>query len=269
MSSSTSISQGTAVTFTAVVTPTSGSGIPTGTVTFVDAVTTLGTGVLDGSGRATYTTSSLAFGTHSLTAAYSGDVSYAASTSTAVSVAVTATPADFGIALAPPSGTVQSGSSVTTTITMTPANGFNQPVSLACSGAPSNTTCNISPASVSPNGTTPSTAKLTIQTGVQSSAALHDPSLPGQPSGADGTVALALLDGGLLGFTLLRARRRSWLRLQFGVVLVFFVCALVEGCGGSSNAAPNNATPKGTYTITVTATAGNDSHISNYNLTVQ
>jgi hypothetical protein len=269
MSSSTSISQGTAVTVTAAVTPTSGSGIPTGTVTFVDATTTLGTGALDGTGKATYTTSSLASGTHSITAAYSGDTNYVASTSTAVSVTVTAMPADFGIALAPSSGTVQSGSAVTTTITIAPVNGFNQPVSLACSGAPGNATCSINPASVTQNGMTPSNATLTIQTGIQSSAALHDSSLPGQPAGANGTVALGLLGGGLLGFTLLRAHRRSWWRLQFGVVSVFFVCALVEGCGGSSNAAPNHATPKGTYTITVTATAGNHSHLSNYSLTVQ
>ncbi|MFY9701882.1 MAG: Ig-like domain-containing protein, partial [Terriglobales bacterium] len=41
---------------------------PTGTVTFYDGATALGTGTLNGSGIATYTTSSLAVGQHSMTA---------------------------------------------------------------------------------------------------------------------------------------------------------------------------------------------------------
>ena len=47
---------GQAVTFTATVTPASGGGTPTGTVTFKDGMTTLGTATLNG-GVATFTTS--------------------------------------------------------------------------------------------------------------------------------------------------------------------------------------------------------------------
>jgi hypothetical protein len=64
-----------AVTFTATVTP-SGSGTPTGTVTFLDIKTTLGTATLGSSGAATFTTSSLTVGTHSVTARYSGDSNF-------------------------------------------------------------------------------------------------------------------------------------------------------------------------------------------------
>ena len=70
---------GQPVTFTATVTPT-GSNTPTGTVTFLDGATTLGTGNLVG-GVATYKTSSLSVGSHSITASYGGDSSNAASTS--------------------------------------------------------------------------------------------------------------------------------------------------------------------------------------------
>jgi hypothetical protein len=60
------------VTFTATV--TSGVGIiPTGTVNFNDGSTTIGSGTLNSSGVATFTTSSLAVGTHSIVAAYLGD----------------------------------------------------------------------------------------------------------------------------------------------------------------------------------------------------
>ncbi len=72
---------GQSVTFTATVTPTSGSG-PTGTVTFKDGSTTLGTGTLNGSGVATFATSSLSAGTHPITATYGGDGNFNTSSGT-------------------------------------------------------------------------------------------------------------------------------------------------------------------------------------------
>lgn len=67
------------VTFTATV--SSSGGIPTGTVTFKNGATTLGTSNLDGTGHASFTTSTLAVGANSITAAYNGDSSFNASTS--------------------------------------------------------------------------------------------------------------------------------------------------------------------------------------------
>src|SRR5439155_702363 len=73
---------GQPVTFTATVTAKSpGAGTPTGTVTFKDGSITLGTGTLNGSGQATFTTSTLAVGSHSITASYGGDASFNGSTS--------------------------------------------------------------------------------------------------------------------------------------------------------------------------------------------
>ncbi|MEI7939658.1 MAG: MBG domain-containing protein [Verrucomicrobiota bacterium] len=66
---------GASVVFTATLSPSTASG----TVTFKDGATTLGTGILS-SGTATYTNSTLTVGSHSLTAVYSGDGSYSAST---------------------------------------------------------------------------------------------------------------------------------------------------------------------------------------------
>ncbi len=78
-----SMTVGTSVTFTATVTPVGGGGIPTGTVTFKDGSTTLGTGALNGAGVATFSTSALAAGTHSITAVYGGSGSFVTSTSPA------------------------------------------------------------------------------------------------------------------------------------------------------------------------------------------
>jgi Bacterial Ig-like domain (group 3)/FG-GAP-like repeat len=70
---------GQSVTFTATVAPSSGSGTPTGTVTFLDGATTLGTGSL-ASGTASFT-GSLTAGMRSITASYGGDTSFSASVS--------------------------------------------------------------------------------------------------------------------------------------------------------------------------------------------
>jgi len=77
--SSTPANYMTSVTFTATLPSTA-----TGTVTFKDGSTTLGTGNIS-SASATYSTSSLAGGTHSITAVWPGNANYTGSTSTALS----------------------------------------------------------------------------------------------------------------------------------------------------------------------------------------
>jgi hypothetical protein len=79
---------GQPVTFTATVTP-SGSGTPTGTVTFFDGKVMLGTSGLSSGGTATFTTSSLAVGNHLIFARYNGDSNFNASTSAALTQTVT------------------------------------------------------------------------------------------------------------------------------------------------------------------------------------
>lgn len=84
-SSSTSV-HGQSVTFTAVVAAVPpGGGTPAGTVDFMDGTTQVGTGALDSTGTATFSTSSLSVGTHSITAVYPGDTNYITSTSSALS----------------------------------------------------------------------------------------------------------------------------------------------------------------------------------------
>jgi hypothetical protein len=76
---------GATVTFTATLVALSpGAGTPTGTVTFMDGTTELGTGTLS-SKKATFTTTTLAEGTHSITAVYGGDSNFTTSTSAVLS----------------------------------------------------------------------------------------------------------------------------------------------------------------------------------------
>ncbi len=78
------------VVMTATVAPTSGSGTPTGTVAYFNGSTQVGTGTLSG-GVATfnYNPSSLGVGIYSITATYSGDNTFAASTSPVQTLAIT------------------------------------------------------------------------------------------------------------------------------------------------------------------------------------
>ena len=67
---------GQPVTFTAVVTAPSYQGTPTGTVTFTidgQAQTPVTLALVGGSDQAQFTTSTLAAGSHTVSAAYSGD----------------------------------------------------------------------------------------------------------------------------------------------------------------------------------------------------
>ncbi len=84
---------GTSVTFTAVVTTPAGNpgDVPSGTVTFMDGVTSLGAITMVG-GSASVTLvgpSALAVGSHSITAVYSGDTHFTAVTSAILTYVVT------------------------------------------------------------------------------------------------------------------------------------------------------------------------------------
>jgi hypothetical protein len=81
---------GSSVTFTATMTAVGGGALPTGTIQFQDNAVNLGSAVaVNGSGIATYTTSSLIVGTHPITAVYSGDTNYLGATSSTVNQVVT------------------------------------------------------------------------------------------------------------------------------------------------------------------------------------
>jgi hypothetical protein len=74
--------KGQTVTFTAMVIANApGTAIPTGSVTFKDGTKTLSTKTLNSSGQATFSTSSLVRGSHSITVVYGGSSSFLGSTS--------------------------------------------------------------------------------------------------------------------------------------------------------------------------------------------
>src|SRR5439155_1477159 len=109
---------GQTVTFTATVNPVSpGAGTPTGTVTFTidgtpQAPVTLTTNT------ATLSTSSLSVGTHTITAAYSGDSNFNASSSS--NFTQTVNKADSTTAVTSSANPVCASDSITFTATVSP-----------------------------------------------------------------------------------------------------------------------------------------------------
>lgn len=226
---------GTAVTFTAKVTATAGA--PTGTVQFYDAGTLLATAALDGQAAATYTTSTLALGMHPITAVYSGDANVVGSTAAALDENIVAYVGDFSIGADPASVSIYTGQVARFQVAVKSMGGFNEPVTLACSGLPAETTCNFSPATIA-NGQ--GTSTLMLQTSAPQRARANDaPELFGKGRGA--AMALAAL---LFVFAGRRRRWAGWMAL-----LIMGLGIGASACGGS--AAIAGGTPVGAYTVTV------------------
>jgi hypothetical protein len=146
---------GHSVTFTATV--GANPCTPTGTVTFYDGTTAIGTGTLT-NGVATFPTTALASGTHTITAVYGGDSNFGTLTSAAltqtvnqVTFALSVTESGNGTVTSTPSGincgstcTAHFNSSTPVALTALPANGWAfSGWGGACSGSgPCNVTMN-------------------------------------------------------------------------------------------------------------------------------
>src|SRR5262249_37264965 len=109
---------GQAVTLTATVSPVApGTGVPTGTVTFMDGATSVGTATL-AAGSASLTTSALGVGSHSLTAVYNGAAPFLGSASSATTQIVNQGGTNTNLTSTPNPSTI--GLTVNLTATVTP-----------------------------------------------------------------------------------------------------------------------------------------------------
>ena len=269
--SASSVATGQNITFTATVTSTVSATIPTGTVTFVDGSSSLGTGTLSAGAVATFSTSALAAGAHSITAIYQGDGTFASSTSTAVTVTVGGAPTpDFTLAVSPASGTVAAGSSAKATIMLTPSGGFTATTSFVCSGLPQGAACAFSPATVTPSGAAVSTTvTITTSAGTAMFTPARDPWARTRPTPVVGVLFSVFL----LAVVFAACAAGSAVRSRLLAMAALFAIAIFgfAGCGGGSNSSSRGSggTPAGTSTVTITATAGSTSHGVSYQLTVQ
>jgi len=240
---------GQTVTMTVNATSVFGSVVPFGLVTLRDGITVLGTAPLNDSGVATFTTASLAIGTHPLQAALAPDSTFAGSVSPVVNEVIQAY--DFTISTSRSSLSLPSGDWSILTITVTPVGGFKGSVELSCDGVPEHTQC------VFPDGASVSQADgaKTVQLAINTSdvygyghriSRLTMP--PGSGNRSGGFLAVLLLPA--FGFLGLAGKRRKALGAlkRLGLALgIFAVMAGMQACSGMFPA----KTAPGTYKLTV------------------
>ena len=106
--SSGAINFGSTLTLTCTV-KSLGSAVTSGSVSFYDGRSSLATSSLNANGQATWSGSSLAVGTHSFTASFAGSSTFAASTSSKVSVTVSQPAQATSIVLTVPAAAVPQG----------------------------------------------------------------------------------------------------------------------------------------------------------------
>jgi hypothetical protein len=226
-------------------------GIPSGTVTFYDGSASLGTETLS-AGTATWSSSSLAVGPHTITAVYALNYPYLASTSNSVTEIVVST---FSLTAKPSSATVYTGEAVDSTITVTPGSGFTLDVALVCTGLPANTTCTLTPSTVTGGS---GASKLVIQTtapGQQKTTASNHSAGRGWP-----------LVAGLLLLVIPRRLRRRGLWLTGLLMAAALAAFTLSGCGGSGTL--SGGTPAGSYTVSVVGTATDGDLVLTHTATV-
>jgi CSLREA domain-containing protein len=263
--SGSSVNPGASVTLTATVASAT-TGMPTGTVTFYDGSTSLGTGTLM-AGVATLSTSSLLSGSHTITAAYSGDSNFVASSTTS---SVTVSVAALGLTMTanPNTRTGPAGDTFTYALSVAPAfagTPYPGTVSFGATGGPAGAVITFSPSTLAANAG-PQTVTMSVATPVKS-AALQ----PNDTGRKLVPVALAFL---LLPLAGTRRMRRNGQRLARFICLLLLALGgiaattALTGCGSSTGGSNNNG--NGTdYTITVTATSGSATQTTTVTLTVQ
>ena len=225
-------------TFTAKVAPQSGSGTPTGTVSFYNGTVNLGTSTLTSQGTAALSTSSLPSGQYSMIAEYEGDTVFGASISAPLIVAIGDNQTgDFQLS-GPASVAITLGSNTVVNLSITPVSGFSGAVNLTCRDLSTGYTC------TAPN-------KVQVQ-----GVTLVPVSLAASSAAFVAAMPFLFLGGALSAGA--SGRKRLINLVCLGIALCFLTAC------GVSGSLPSSATPK-TAVVEVTATSGTLTHSININ----
>lgn len=223
--------QNNPITLTAQVMPASSNTAPTGTVTFYDATTLLGTAALDATGHASLAATFTTATTHDLTGVFSpGDSNFI--TSTSAPFALVISPQIFTIT-APSTFTLQTEHHGSFSITLASVGNFADSIAFDCGNLPPIATCTFSnnPLILSADGTAATTVSIETD-------AVPDFQSELQHTG----ITLAIL----LPFALLALRRRR-ISTRLLAILLCIAASSLTACSGKYPA----STPPGTYSIAI------------------
>jgi trimeric autotransporter adhesin len=210
------------------------------------------TALIPGQAVAQISTTGLMKGTHTITALFNANTTFASSTGTIV-INIT----DYGITLSPTYLDLNPGTGGAAIATITAYNGFGGQVVLGCvPPAGEGMTCTFTPAAIDIAGT----SVLSITTTAPTAKAIR-PAMPGKAA-TEITLAGVTLGTLLLGLLLPRSRRRPTLLVA---LLAAMVLGLSAGCTtqgivntpGNPTGGGTGGTPAGTQLISIT-TQGTD-----------
>jgi len=225
---------------------TSGTGTPSGTITFKNGSTTLGTVNLSAAvnGVVSITTSTTTYTSYVFTASYPGDGLFEPATATA-----TEGP-DFVVVAPTTALVVPQGGQALATFTVSTINGYSGTLTAACSNLPANSICRFQPVPLTVVPTASSTLTVQVFVGVNPNVADVAPMQFGKMSQT--MLALLLLTPGL--FAMRRKGNKRGLPWLFSVVALTLLAFAPLGCGIKTPASTNAtySTPTGTTAVTLT-----------------
>ena len=190
------------------------------------------------------------------------------------SVSLTVFFADYSLSATPTGTTITAGNNATYTVTVTPTNGFNEPVLLSCPaaypGIPIGTVCYWNPPAVVPSGVVGSTVQSTLTiTSLAESRLLRHPRPPSIPPGLTRWILLLALLAFLGAMIAGLSRSALWMRPRLRLAVLFFAIVLVAlavGCEDYVNPININpvvnGTPAGTSSIVLTGTLGTGTNVT-------
>jgi hypothetical protein len=190
---------------------------------------------MDGTGTAILNTTNLQVGTHPLTAIFSANSNWGASSSTVVNELIIPNPRDYALTSNGPL-TLQTEHHGSTVVTATPIGGLSDTVSISCGSLPIYVTCEVVPSQVSISNGTPQNVTVKIDTDA----------LPGYASMDRHLRIVVAVVLPCLFFGLPRDRRK----LGLGVISLYLLAFLASGTIGCSGKYPSS-TPPGTYGIVI------------------
>jgi hypothetical protein len=242
------------VTYTATLTtPAAAPAAPTGTVSFYDGTTLLGSGTVT-AGVATYSMAAQATAIHSITAVYSGDTNYTSATSPIFYEIIQ----DFTLVVSggPSTVTVSLAGQADYPLVITPVGGATLPaaVNMSLAGLPPGMTSTFTPSVVAAGS---SIGNVILQVSLPGKSALQPPRGPF----GGGSLPVAL---GLILLPLAGRLRKAAHRFRKIALLALAGAALAVGMTGCQI----TYTPQ-SFPLTVTATSGTLSHSTTVNIIVQ
>jgi Beta-propeller repeat len=165
---------------------------------------------------------------------------------------------DFALVTSPSSVTITRGQPTTSTITVTPSNGFYESINFTCSGVPTWANCSFSNTDLFASSG-PATTTLMVGT-------LAPVSMKRQPYFP---IAPVLSAAALIG---LWSRRRQRSILMLIPIIMFMGIGLLNGCGsggsgGTGSGGGGGGNQSNTFTVTVTGTAASVKHTATFTVT--